>query len=556
MAWLRWILWGVEVSLRTRHPFRGAVLVGCLYAMQILAGSPQVSYYTAMLLPCWWLSRSWALRKPLLGALRAGAVAALLALLLAAIQLLPSIEFVRDSARHAIAPERLAEQGLRGSYILRALVGYSGDPVEDTDSINAIGLGLLLLLPVALVGRRRRRLTVPLFVFSLAFLVLALGVLAPFFSRTLPLYGGFHAPRRALMIWSVLGPVAAAHGAQVLLVHLRRTPLRRVAPWVLLLLLGGNLWMLPRLERAFAEPARFDPHPADAASLGTDRFVTVDATFRYAHDSRNESYGLSIMPNLSSAHRLYDAQVYDPLVLARMAELRDAACERSGLFYPSHGIILSDPGSSALRLMSTRFVIGRWDAYAPGRLIPGASIDYDKLADSLELVRPHPRWPLWRFKEERPLAWIVETVAPAVDAEEAVRLALREDARLIAFTEEPVYLPRASSTPVVQSAHVGDGTIRVTFPAATSEEHFLDEGVGRALRYRRAGRDDSRQRCDHRGRGACGDIDADAVVRADVLPAGLADDARGSVAGLGTLSIQATLTLRRRAASAREPSAR
>lgn len=472
MAWLPWILWGIERAVRGR-PAQGAAIVGCLYALQILAGAPQVSFYTALLLPGWWLCRAWALRRPVAATVRYGVVAATIALLLSAVQLLPTLEFLRESARSSISIERLTGDGLRDGFIWRALVGFTGNPIEDTDSINAIGAGLLLLLPLALVGRRRRRLTVPLLLFGGLFWVLALGILAPLLVRILPLYPSFHAPRRALLIWSVLGPLAAGHGAQVLLALLRKTPVRAIAPWCLLLLLGGNLWMLPRLEREFTLPDRFDPHPDDLAVLGGDRFITVDPTFRYAHGSRDVNYGLSLMPNLGSWHRLYDAQVYDPLILRRVAMLRDAACGRSGLFYPSHGVILSDPGSAALRMLNVRYLVGRWDAYAPSVHIPNASIDYQALSESLELVRPHPRWPLWRFKEPRPLAWIVDTVAPAIDARDALGLALGQGPYRIAFTEEPIYLRRSAPSPAVTAEHRPDATINVTLAEPASEDMFL-----------------------------------------------------------------------------------
>lgn len=470
MAWLPWILWAIEETVRRRAPVSGGVLVGALFALQILSGAPQVSFYTALLLPGWWMLRGWPRWRDVL---LSGALAAALAFLLAAVQLIPTLEFLGASARNTIGIERLTQQGLGGGTEWRALVGFTGSPLEDTDTINAIGLGLLALLPFALLRRRRRGLALTGLGFGVFFWVLALGALAPFLAKVLPLYGSFHAPRRSLLIWSLLGPFVAAHGAQTVLAMLRRRGRQRWAPALLVLALLPTVPMLPRLERAFADPARFDPAPGDRTELATSRFAMIDPTFRYSHASREPDSGVSLMPNLASRHGLYDAQLYDPLVLDRMAMLRDAACARSGLFYPSHGIYLTDPTSPAWRLLGIQYLVGRWDLFRPGDVIPGAGIDAQALAAQLELVRDDERWPLWRFREPRPLAWVVEVVAPAVSAEEAVALSLREDARRIAFTEEPVYLPRVAAPPSIVAAITPAGGYQIAFPAPTSQEHFL-----------------------------------------------------------------------------------
>lgn len=474
MAWVPFILWAVEVSVSSKTPWRGALWVAGFFSLQLLAGSPQASYYTALLLPVWWVARGWSYKRPLVQTLRAGLLAASLSALLAAVQLIPTLELMSHSTRSSLPVEKLVEQGLNGGYLWRSLIGFSGNPLEDTDSINAIGFGLLLIIPLALMGRRHRKLAIPLLLFGLCSWVLALGVLAPLFSKVLPLYSSFHAPRRALMIWSVLGPLAAAHGAQLLLAYSRKNPLfKKSVPALLILLLAGNLWMLPRLEREFTSVEHLEPFPQDKIVLANDRFLTLDPTFNYAYDSRHPLYGLSIMPDLAALHGLYDVQTYDPIVLSRMATLRRLACARSGSFYPSHGVILTDPNSPLLKMLNVQYVIGRWDLYQPGRLIPGASIDLEQAGKSLELLREHDYWPLYRYKDERPLAWVVKAVVPAPDAEQAMINSSYQNLLEIAFTEELVQLPSVATPSSVTAERASASRFQITLNQPSVSPQFL-----------------------------------------------------------------------------------
>jgi hypothetical protein len=472
--WIPWLLWAIE----ERDRRRGTGLVALFFALQLLAGAPQVSFYTAMLLPLYWLGhealrRGGSVRTAMREVMPRGLVAASVAALLASVQLLPTVEFVSHSARHTIAPERLVQGALNGDMMGRALVGFTGNPIEDTDSINAIGLGLLALVPLAFVRRRRRGLSALLMLLSIFFWLLSWGRLVPLWSEVIPFLDRFHAPRRALIVWSLLGPVLAGLGAANLVVIMRARGFGRLAAGSLLVLLAGNLWMLPRLEREFVHPSRFDPHPSDPQVLGERRFLTVDPSFRYAHGSREDDYGLALLPDLAALHNLYDAQGYDPLILRRTAWLRDLANQRGGLFYPTHGVYFSDPASPALRLLAVQHLLGRWDLYEPGRLIPGASVDRAALGGMLELKRPHPRWPLWRFREERPLAWCVQTTAPAVDAREAMALALSTDVYRVAFVEEPVYLPMTLEPPAATARREGGRQVRIELQSPAEQEVFV-----------------------------------------------------------------------------------
>ena len=472
-AWIPWILLGIERSLRARSslaPNGGVLLVAAAAALQVLAGSPQITYYTALATAVYWIARAFSLsprRVP--SALAHGAVAAALAFLLSAIQLLPSAEFAAAAERSTIALDRLREQALNGPMLWRALVGFTAPVIEDTDTINAIGIGALLLVPLACAGKRRRGAAISLLLVGAMVYVLAIGALAPAWAEVLPLYESFHAPRRALVLWSVVGPLLAGLGAARLHAFSRKKKLPRWSfPATLALLFVGTAWMLPRLERESTTPERFDPDPRVVAALGDSRFVALDPTLAYSYDSRRPDYGLSLMPDLASWHDLHDAQGYDPLVLKSAARARDAACSGSGVFYPSHGLFLSNINSPVLRLLAVQHVIGRFDLYDPSRVIPGARFDAAAAADAVELVVDDERWPLHRFREDRPLAWLPPRVVAAPDP--LGMWLVRGDYSLAATEDLALSVPEA---PAVEAAWQDARTLRLSVPTPLAADALV-----------------------------------------------------------------------------------
>jgi hypothetical protein len=405
-------------------------------ALQFLGGSPQVSYGTAFALGAFAVVRYYQIARwrGLVGLAFGGLLAASLAALLGAVQLLPTLEFLRNSARHPIPVEKLTEQALNGDMLLRALIGYTAPVIEDTDSIHAIGLGLLLSIPGLLWLRPlyRRRALALIAAFAVM-LVLSWGRFVPLLSDTLPLYQSFHAPRRSLLAWAAFGPVLAALGMTGFLGVLQRggwsVPVRIA---FLALILTPNVYMLPRLERAFADPQRFEVPDHRRQILQSDpgrRYLTMDPTFRYAHGSRIGHYGTTLLPNSAALANLVDVQVYDPLVSQRLADFRRLLNRQSGDFYPSHGVLFSNPGHPALRLLAVQYIVGRWDVYDPSRLIPGARWDREQLASILEPkpIVNHGMWPVWQIAEPRPFAWIPQRVTPAPNASEALRIGINLD---------------------------------------------------------------------------------------------------------------------------------
>ncbi|MDX2177780.1 MAG: hypothetical protein SF028_15060 [Candidatus Sumerlaeia bacterium] len=435
LAWVPWILLAVEHALRRpAWPLPAAVpAVAALLALQFLAGAPQVSYFTLLLLPAYWLLRAGRSRRR--AALVHGATAAALFALLAGIQLLPALEFLAHSERQGYDAGRLRGQALNGSFLWRALLGGTGGPIEDTDTVNAVGLGVLALAVGGAVRRRGRALAAC----AAGAYLLGVGALVPLWSAALPLYESFNAPRRALLLVGMLAPVLAALGASRLLALLRAKRLPRAAGWALLgLLAAPSVWLLPRYERKFTSLERCGADPAAVAAIGGSRFLALDPTLRYAYDSRRFDYGRSLVPNMAALHGLDDAQGYDVLVPRRYGLFRNAASARSGVLYPSHGVVLSDPGSPLLALAAVEFMTGRFDRFDPSRVVPGARFDAERLGGMLDLVKQDARWPLWRFRGARPRAWVPAVARPVGSPEEAIAaLAAMADPAAVALVEDP-----------------------------------------------------------------------------------------------------------------------
>ncbi|CAN5247744.1 hypothetical protein BH09SUM1_BH09SUM1_10600 [soil metagenome] len=466
VVWIPWMIASIEYAIRRSGgaATRGMLGVSLAFAMQLLAGAPQITFYTVPIIGAYWLARSARCGRDMVRALAFGAVAALVGGMIAGVQFIPTAEFVRNSARAEIAPEELQREALNGSYLWRALVGGTGEKIEDTDSINAIGLGGLLAMPFGF-SRRRRRFPVALMLgFGVLSLLLSAGALTPFLLRWDPGFSRFHAPRRALIMWSVIGPLAAGIGFQQIAVLLRRRRAPAFAtPGLALVLLLPVAWMLPRLERAFTTGENLKANEQIARIVGGDRFLAIDPTFAYSYNSRRADYGKSLMPNLAAWHGLNDADGYDPLVPKRYAMAADLACKDSGHLYPSHGVFFTDPMSPVLRLFAVGHLLGRFDVYQPSRLGPAVKLDVAETSASVVLERADERWPLFRYREERPNAWAVRRVVRVASPEEALASAVRLGTLGgAAFVEEQLQMPEGSDLPKVVAEELLNGSFTVS----------------------------------------------------------------------------------------------
>lgn len=475
-AWIPLIFLAIEYSIRAKPqllPTRSTLLVAAALGMQLLAGGPQISYYTCLILPIYWLVRAYQQHR--IGqALLQGAFAALFAASFAAIQLVPTLEYIGQTTRHGLEIEALKGQGLNGSYLWSALVGFSAPTLEDTDTINAIGTGALLLIPLAFLHKRKRKSSIAFMLIGILAYTLALGICVPVFCKILPLFQNFHAPRRALILWSVVGPVLAGFGCQYLYISLRKKHFHRYIIWgIFAIIMSGNLWILPRLERVFVTPQRFLPPPEYVEAIGKDRFLSIDPSMSYSYDSRRDDYGFSMMPDMAAWFDYRDVQGYDPLYPERYATVRDIASSGSISIYASHGVFFTNPASPVLDLLNVQYMVGRYDLYEPGMVV-GLDVFFDEMIeDKIELVYDHDQWPLYKFKENRPAAWPVSAVFLALSPEESLTSVLNNVPYRTAFIENGIQFQTPGPLPEIKTDFKGGSTISLSLSHPTTAQTFV-----------------------------------------------------------------------------------
>jgi hypothetical protein len=483
-AWLPWLFWAADGAAREPgwSPGRGTLAAAGFGAMLALSGAPQVAYLEALAVGVFWLAqagRAWP------RALAKGVMAAGLAGALAGIQLIPTLELLSETDRAPFSAEVLAGQALNGQQVWRTFLGFTQPEGEDLEGLGAIGLGATLLVGLALARKKSRRRAAPFLIAGLLGWLLAMGLLVPIWTKALPLYDRFRAPRRSMILWEAGGMAVAGIGAAALAVRLRR---RRAPRWVYPTALAGlgvgTVWLVPRaiLPIAWSDPARFDPPAGIRELLGEDRYITLDPTFRYVHGCQRPDYGPSLLPNLAALNGLHDLQGYDPLILSRRALARNMGASGSILLYPSHATLFPNPDSPVLRLFNVQHVIGRLDLFEPKNLMAGApEFDDAAFAQQVETVRDVERWPIHRFRERRPRAWTVGRVYPAADAAQALREAvgLMANPYREAFSEDGFALTSFAEPPPVERVENLDArSLRVVLAQPAREPAMLCLSVG------------------------------------------------------------------------------
>lgn len=245
VAWLPWLVWGVDGLLAGATRRRAALLAG-IVAMLLLAGHAQTAFYSLLLAGGYALWRAAAHddRRAAGGALAAALGAVLLGGALAAIQLAPTYELMRQSQRAAGVD---AAAGLSYSFwpwhLLNFLApGAFGSPLDGSyhsygahweDAVYVGILPLLLTLRAAwrwgqerLGGRRSGEpradaapaaAVAPFFLIVLApAAVLAFGSFTPIFPwlfAHVPTFAAFNAPARWMLLAVFSLAVLAGIGA-------------------------------------------------------------------------------------------------------------------------------------------------------------------------------------------------------------------------------------------------------------------------------------------------------------------------------------------------------
>jgi hypothetical protein len=234
-AWVPWVLLALRLALQRRAAGWFA-LAGALWALQLLRGYAQTWYFTGLLLgwfalaylvaEVWPARGSSAVRRvlPLLAGL---ALSGIVALGLSAAQLVPSLDLLGVS--HRAGSFSLAEATGRGRITLFNLLGAAGPDAEVSGAFPggvALGLALAAILFGRLPGLRFWSIT------AATGLALCLGSAVPVWRAlyaTLPGFGLWHMPHRALFIWSLSLAMLAAYGLDALRTRTATRPLMACA---------------------------------------------------------------------------------------------------------------------------------------------------------------------------------------------------------------------------------------------------------------------------------------------------------------------------------------
>ncbi|HET6361255.1 MAG TPA: YfhO family protein [Gemmatimonadota bacterium] len=272
IAWVGWTWWAWTAWLEGRK-VRWLALTAVGFAFQFLAGEPQVAAITAViaLLIAWTRSRT-AADEPLpwWEPLLALGAAALGAILLTAVQLIPTAElFLLSGRSEGLRPNEILAWSLHPSQLHNLLVPryYEGSeglfdlrqlPISTQPWVftSYLGVGVVLL---AAAGFDRRRTVWSLLWAGLAILgvLLAIGAHNPLVTLLLdvPLLRIFRYPEKMLLLPAIAIPVLAAAGLDRVRSGAAGT---RAVAWAALLVFVGMLaaWMLTRAG-ALDEPLRW-----------------------------------------------------------------------------------------------------------------------------------------------------------------------------------------------------------------------------------------------------------------------------------------------------------
>lgn len=239
-VWMPWAL-GLGERLLRRPRYALVVALAAVLTLQLLAGYPQISVFTYQALALRLLWELATARRPRRAA-RVAAVAAamLLPVGLAAVKLLPALEFSRLSIRGA----GLSKADVLGGVYHQTWAQFRDQllqPLSPSFVVAPWGAGLVLL---ALLDRPRRRLVVFYLAATLLFVALSFdNALLDLYLR-LPLGTLFRLPIRFRWIASVLAALLVAVGTHGFLRALPAGGRRRAAAIGLPLLgVGAMAWL-------------------------------------------------------------------------------------------------------------------------------------------------------------------------------------------------------------------------------------------------------------------------------------------------------------------------
>jgi hypothetical protein len=288
-AWLPLVVWTMR-RLAARRDGCSVALAATVLALSALAGHPQTLVMMAYVAAAYFAFCAWRNRVRLLAALGWLAAAGLLALLLSAVQLLPTLEFMRLSSRAELSLDA-AGTGFSLSDVAQLIAPGSVSHFSPL-YIGLLPLALAALAIGAAVVNRIRHGTLESSARIWFWSVVALVALLISFGNQLPLFGvlywlapGFRLFRdqeryALVVVWAL--SLLAAYGADLLFFSLSQST-RRWLPGALLLIVIADLAANTR-SVDWVRP--YDPFPAQAALTVIQTDAAGGSTFRLHNEQR------------------------------------------------------------------------------------------------------------------------------------------------------------------------------------------------------------------------------------------------------------------------------
>ncbi|HUE39291.1 MAG TPA: YfhO family protein, partial [Candidatus Binatia bacterium] len=287
-AWVPLLLLAVE-RLALGRPGRAPLQLAVCWALQLLAGHPQISYFTALVLAVYFVARRWqerdrdtVARWPL-GRALAGAVGAMaIGTLLAAAQIVPAAELSRLTYREgglslADATQYAASPLAVWTFFAPALFGDARDDSFQLSGIfweqyGYLGVLPMLLAIVAIVAARRRRPVAVLAGLAVIGYLLFLGKNTPLFAWAFAVVPGmryFRFPTRFLLFVELALALLAGFGLAALLEKLAGTR-RLLAAGAVIVATAADLWVHQVRQVPQVERERW------LSPIGTERFLSSE----------------------------------------------------------------------------------------------------------------------------------------------------------------------------------------------------------------------------------------------------------------------------------------
>lgn len=354
MAYVPWILVALRTHLRYCTIRSWSVLAGAL-GLQLLCAHAQVvmlTWYLAVVYGVWLIRVEQTCIKPfkLCGTVLCAGLAAVL---LALVQILPTVEFVLQSARQQLTLHEVNRFYLPVTQLLNfVLPNIHGHPIYGNwtargnywETCCYVGIVPSVIIIAGLAKdfhRGRLRIAVPWLILMVVSLWLALGAKGGLFILAyhfLPGVNRFHDPARFLLWFAFAASQVTAHGFDVLFTAPRRS-LRLIG--VVAAIFVASVWDLARFDNMLyptvpidtavvlgpvGQRLHTDPEIMDgqARILSPDskriwsRFTTY-RSFRQHNAAYMELWHETQAPNLPVSVGLSDAWGYEPLMYQNIA---------------------------------------------------------------------------------------------------------------------------------------------------------------------------------------------------------------------------------------------